>query len=162
MADHDATNDYGPLDPRIYVESITLLAAICPDLSSDQTRHIAGILADSRLSPDARLVGVMATELAGPKMDRDVTTGELADALAETADHPDALLRDPAFVESIEAAECAGLLPMPTPDEVQQHMARWRKQLAFDIAQHPDLVRKAKKIGVELDIDDPEPRASSH
>jgi hypothetical protein len=113
MADHDATNDYGPLDPRIYVESITLLAAICPDLSPDQTRRIAGILADSRLSPDARLVGVMATELAGPKMDRDVTTGELADALAETADHMDALLRDPAFIESIEGAECAGPLPMP-------------------------------------------------
>jgi hypothetical protein len=36
-------------------------------------------------------------------------------------------------------------------------MVRWRKQLAFDIAQHPDLVANAKKIGMVLDIDDPEP-----
>jgi hypothetical protein len=49
--------------------------------------------------------------------------------------------------------------PGQTPDEVRQHLARWRKQLAFDIAQHPDPVAKAKKIGIVLDIDEGEPGA---
>lgn len=39
-------------------------------------------------------------------------------------------------------------------------MARWRKQFAFDVAQHPDLLAKTKKIGIVLDLDEPEPGTS--
>jgi hypothetical protein len=46
--------------------------------------------------------------------------------------------------------------PGQSSDEVQQHMARWRKEMAFAIAQHPDLVAKAKKLGIVLD-DEAEP-----
>jgi hypothetical protein len=44
-----------------------------------------------------------------------------------------------------------------SPDDVRQHMARWRKELAFSVAQHPHLVAKAKEIGIVLDLDEPKP-----
>jgi len=46
------------------------------------------------------------------------------------------------------------LRPGESADEVHQHMKRWRKEMAFRIAQHPDLVEKARKLGIVLYDDD--------
>jgi hypothetical protein len=40
-------------------------------------------------------------------------------------------------------------------DEIDQHIKRWRKEMAFAIAQHPRLVERARKLGIVLDEDDP-------
>jgi hypothetical protein len=36
-------------------------------------------------------------------------------------------------------------------------MARWRKEMAFAVAQHPHLVEKARKLRMQLEDIDPEP-----
>jgi hypothetical protein len=45
--------------------------------------------------------------------------------------------------------------PGHSPDDVDQHMTRWRREMAFRIRQHPHLIEKAKKLGIVLDEDDP-------
>ena len=49
------------------------------------------------------------------------------------------------------------IIPAPgqSADDIQQQLTRWRRQLAFSIAQHPDLVAKARKLGIVLDEGEP-------
>ncbi len=45
--------------------------------------------------------------------------------------------------------------PGQSPDDVEQHMKRWRQELAFAIEQHPDLAAKARRLGIVLDEGEP-------
>ena len=49
------------------------------------------------------------------------------------------------------------IVPQPgqSPDDIQQGLIRWRRQLAFDVAQHPDLAAKARRLGIVLDDGEP-------
>jgi hypothetical protein len=51
------------------------------------------------------------------------------------------------------------VIPQPgqKPDDLLQGLARWRKELAFNVAKHPELAKRARDIGIVLDLDEPEP-----